>query len=132
MVVGQIIFTVGIEKQTKISHFLHNYCTLPYITLYHRNHKTTKLKRVSIDSYKTLVVTVLSKLGKKLKLQVKSDHKTIIDSQTINQFDSNFGNLKIVFFTFTDHFQHDKNYNFQQAHKISKFITVTVGILLSL
>ena len=56
----------------------------------------------------------------------------VIDSQTINQFDSNFDKLKIVFFAFADHFQPDKIYNFQQAHKISKFITVTVGILLSL
>ena len=41
----------------------------------------------------------------------------VIESQTINQFGSNSDNLKIVFFTFTDHFQQDKIYNFQQAQK---------------
>ena len=56
----------------------------------------------------------------------------VIESQTINQFDNNSDNLKIVFFTFTDHFQQDKIYKFQQAQKNSKFITTTVGVLLSL
>ena len=37
----------------------------------------------------------------------------VTDSQTISQFDSNFDNLKIVFFIFIDHFQQDKTYNFQ-------------------
>ena len=53
----------------------------------------------------------ISKLGKKLKLQVKSDHMPVTDSYRNNRFNSNFDNLKIVFFTFTDHFQQNESYN---------------------
>ena len=74
----------------------------------------------------------ISNMGKKLKVQVKSDHMPVINSYTINEFYSNFDNLTIVFLTFTDHFHQDKIYSIQQAHKISKFNTVTVRILLSL
>ena len=74
----------------------------------------------------------ISTFGKKLNLQVKSDHIAVIDSYTINQFDSNFGNLAVILFYFyTDHFHQGNIYNIQEAHNVSKFNTVAVGILLS-
>ena len=40
----------------------------------------------------------MSKFGKKLKLQAKLDHMPFTKFQTINQFDSYFNNLMIVFY----------------------------------
>ena len=42
----------------------------------------------------------ISKLGKKLNVQIKFDHMPVIDSYTINQISSYFDNLTIVLFYF--------------------------------
>ena len=51
-------------------------------------------------------------MGKKLKLEVKSDHIPFTDSILkqflYNQFNSYFDNLTIVFFNYTDYFHLDK------------------------